>query len=183
MTNSVETLKNKNVVSGGQTLNTCMCLPLFLFRSSNSRNFGSDTHKVWLVKCGLSLFKKPFTRRLKLTQEEGHWKKRKIIQFKYWEPLSYPCIQRNLSLSSYIAGSVAYVFTPFIFSPKKVGVFLQSPETLENPGSIIENLKITENFECLLLSRHHIMVNSTLLQVPLANLDLGKEINALINMG
>ena len=54
-------------------------------------------------------------------------------------------------------------------------VFLQSPETLENPGSIIENLKITENFECLLLSRHHIMVNSTLLQVLLANLDQEKK--------
>ena len=74
-------------------------------------------------------------------------------------------------------------FHSFHFLSEKVGVFLQSPETLENPGSIIENLKITENFECLLLSRHHIMVYSTLLQVLLANLDLGKEINALINMG
>ena len=66
-------------------------------------------------------------------------------------------------------------FHSFHFLSKKVGVFLQSPETLENPGSIIENLKITENFECLLLSRHHIMVNSTLLQVLLANLDQEKK--------
>ena len=66
-------------------------------------------------------------------------------------------------------------FHSFHFLSKKVGVLLQSPETLENPGSIIENLKITENFECLLLSRHHIMVNSTLMQVLLANLDQEKK--------